>query len=120
MNPQQPYDPNQPPQPYNPNQPPPYNPNQPPNVYPPPPYYQQNQYPGYLPSANGGTILFLGIISFFCFGIVLGPVAWVMGNSSLALIDSGQANPMERGNVAARRICGMLVALIAAGAQSHP
>jgi hypothetical protein len=107
MNPQQPFDPNQ--RPYDPNQPP---------VYPPAPSpygqqqgYQQTPYgggPSYLPSANGGTILALGIAAFFCFGIILGPIAWVMGNSALALIDSGQANPAERSNVAAGRICGII------------
>ena len=61
-----------------------------------------------MPSANGGTILALGILSFFCFGIVLGPVVWVMGNSALASIDSGQADPSERGNVSAGRICGII------------
>ena len=95
MNPQQPYDPNKPP-----------------SVYPPPPtpYYGGPGYsgPGYLPSANGGTILTLGILSFFCFGFILGPIAWIMGNSALAAIDSGRANPSERSNVSAGRICGII------------
>src|SRR5262249_21885299 len=29
---------------------------------------------------RGSTILALGIISFFCFGPILGPIAWIMGN----------------------------------------
>jgi len=130
MNPQSPYDPNQPP---------PYDPNQPPSVYPPPPtpYYQQTPYGGFLPSANGSTILTIGILSFFCFGFILGPIAWVMGNSALKLIDSGQANPAERGSVEAGRICGIvslclhgglllvygafvILGFIAAATQSHP
>jgi hypothetical protein len=80
-------------------------------VYPPSPGYGQPYYSSGaygLPSANGGTILTLGIVSFFCFGIILGPVAWVMGNSALKLIDSGQADPSERGNVSAGRICGII------------
>ena len=131
MNPLPPQDPNQPPNsippsPYGgqpPQQPPfgqqqpPYGQQPPPFGQPQPPYGQQPQQPYYqqspygggnLPSANGGTILGLGIASIFCCGVVLGPIAWVMGNKSLQLIDTGQANPTERGNVVAGRICGMV------------
>jgi hypothetical protein len=57
-------------------------------------------------AANGITILALGIASFLC--IIMGPVAWYIGNQSLKSIDAGQANPAERQNVAVGRICGMV------------
>lgn len=89
-------------------------PAQPPN-WPPAPSQQPGYPPGYggYPGGiypvqvNGTTILLLGILSLvvcsFC-----GPVAWVMGNNALAAIDSGQADPTQRGNVVAGRICGMI------------
>jgi hypothetical protein len=58
-------------------------------------------------SSNGTLILILGIISIVCLPI-LGPVAWIMGNSALAAINSGAGNPTELGNVTAGRICGMV------------
>lgn len=74
----------------------------------------QGGYPqgGNLSSANGTTILVMGILAFFCFGIILGPIAWVMGNSALKAIDSGLANPSERGTVSAGRICGIIATFL--------
>jgi len=56
---------------------------------------------------NGTSILVLGILSIICLPI-LGPIAWVMGNNALRTIDTGQADPNERGTVAAGRICGII------------
>ena len=50
----------------------------------------------------------MGIVSLFCFGVVLGPIAWILGNQALAAIDAGQADPGERGNVTAGRVCGII------------
>lgn len=63
---------------------------------------------------RGGTILALGIISFFCFPIVLGPIAWIMGNNDLREIRAGRMDPAGEGNTNAGRICGMISTIIAA------
>jgi len=86
-----------------------------PGVWPPPagPYGQQPPNPfgqqGYYPvEVKGSQILTMGILSFFCFGIILGPMAYIQGNNALAAIDQGQADPSQRGNVNAGRICGLI------------
>jgi hypothetical protein len=93
-----------------PSAPPPYG--QPNYDYAPPVQYPPYYPPGYLPTANGGLILALGILSIvlvrLCGGIILGPIAWVMGNNALTAIDSGRANPTERGMVVAGRVCGII------------
>lgn len=61
------------------------------------------------PRSNGNAtlILILGILSivFGGCGIILGPIAWVMGNSALA---SGTVDPSQIGQVNAGRICGII------------
>ena len=57
---------------------------------------------------NGTLILVLGILSFFCFGIILGPVAWVMGNGALQTLDQYGDPASQRGTVSAGRICGII------------
>ena len=59
------------------------------------------------PQPNGTLILVLGILSIFLCQI-LGPVAWVMGNNGLTLINSGSGDESQRGNVNAGRICGIV------------
>ena len=56
----------------------------------------------------------MGIVAFFCAGIILGPMAYVQGNSALAAIDRGEADPAQRANVAAGRICGLIAGILAA------
>src|SRR5688572_28062754 len=63
-------------------------------------------------SANGVLILILGILSIVGFGCLSGLPAWIMGNSALKEIDSGQADPSERGLVQAGRIIGMIMTII--------
>ncbi|MEO7719165.1 MAG: ankyrin repeat domain-containing protein [Capsulimonas sp.] len=59
---------------------------------------------------KGTLILALGILSI---GLpILGPVAWIMGNKSLSLIDSGFGDPMQRQNTKIGRICGMVGTVI--------
>ncbi len=56
---------------------------------------------------NGTLILILGILSIpLC--QILGPVAWIMGNNGLALINSGQGDEAQRGNTNVGRICGIV------------
>jgi uncharacterized membrane protein YjgN (DUF898 family) len=53
---------------------------------------------------NGTLILVLGILGIVLCQI-LGPVAWIMGNNAMTLLDSGQGDESQRGNVNAGRIC---------------
>jgi hypothetical protein len=99
-------------------QPPPYGyppASQPPN-WPPAPGQQPGfAGPAYYPEqVSGTTILTLGIVAFFCAGIILGPIAWIMGNNALKAIDEGRADPMQRSTVAAGRICGIIATILAA------
>ncbi len=75
------------------------------------PYGQPQYYPV---QVNGNQILTMGIVAFFCAGIILGPMAYVQGNSALAAIDRGEADPLQRGNVAAGRLCGLIAGSISA------
>ncbi len=78
----------------------------------PPPAQGGYAQPGYYPpqyrnQVNGGMILTLGILSILLCNI-LGPFAWIMGNSAVAAIDRGEADPSQRGSVNAGRICGII------------
>ena len=63
------------------------------------------------PPHNGTTVLVLGILS-LCLGpivgVILGPIAWSMGNKELRRIDAGQVDPTGRGQVNGGRICGII------------
>jgi hypothetical protein len=106
---------------------------QPPYNYgqPQPPGYGGSPYPGQ-PSPYGGPpvysgmrehpqgtlILVFGIMSlvlgFSCgIGFVLGPVAWIMGNSALSEIDANPSLYTNRGSVQAGRICGIIATVLA-------
>jgi len=108
---------------------PPPPPQQPPNQGPYPANYGQQPppppagYTAYNPQGSGGanyrtypqgtTILVLGILSFFCFGIVLGTIAAIMGTKALREIDSDPSTTYtNRGQVNAGRICGIIGAVI--------
>lgn len=108
---------------------PPPPPQQPPTQGPYPANYGQQPppppagYTAYNPQGGGGanyrtypqgtTILVLGILSFFCFGIVLGTIAAIMGTKALREIDSDPSTTYtNRGQVNAGRICGIIGAVI--------
>lgn len=63
-------------------------------------------------SANGVVILILGILSVVGFGCLTGIPAWIMGNIAIKEIDSGQADPNERGIVQVGRIIGMVMTIL--------
>jgi len=42
---------------------------------------------------RGTLILVLGIVSIFVCGIILGPIAWVMGNNDLREMSAGTMDP---------------------------
>lgn len=62
---------------------------------------------------RGITILVLGILAFVVCGPILGPIAWIMGNSDMAKIKSGRMDPAGRDLTNAGRICGMIATLLA-------
>ena len=55
----------------------------------------------------------MGILSFICFGVILGPIAFVQGTNALATIDRGEADPSQRGAASAGRICGLIGGIVA-------
>jgi hypothetical protein len=86
----------------------------PPPAWPPPPGgFTPTPGPG-AGSGNGTLILVLGILSILFCGVVLGPIAWVMGNNALAAINAGQGNPSELGTITAGRICGIIGTILSA------
>ncbi len=60
---------------------------------------------------EGTTILVLGILSLVVCGL-LGPFAWVKGNSALREIDANPGTYTNRGNVSAGRICGIIASVL--------
>jgi len=59
---------------------------------------------------RGALILVLGILSIvlLVLGVILGPMAWVMGNNDLAAIRAGRMDPEGEGLTTAGRICGII------------
>jgi hypothetical protein len=56
---------------------------------------------------QGNTILTLGILSIVCCAI-MGPIAWIMGQSDLKEIDRGAMDPSGRGTTQAGMILGII------------
>jgi predicted Zn finger-like uncharacterized protein len=61
---------------------------------------------------RGDTIQLLGILSFFLIPYVLGPMAWVMGNTDLAEMDAGRMDPSGRKATETGRMCGKISLII--------
>jgi hypothetical protein len=63
---------------------------------------------------RGTLILVLGILSLVLggFGIIFGPIAWIMGSNDLAKIRSGQMDPDGESLTNAGRICGMIGTIV--------
>ncbi len=63
-----------------------------------------------LPPHRGVVILVLGILSLVscCFGLILGPIAWIMGNNDLQEIRAGRMDREGEGMTNAGRICGII------------
>lgn len=81
---------------------------------PPPPGYQSfdHQAGAPRPYPRGTLILVLGILSFFVCGIILGVVAFVMGNNAIKEIDRNPSAYTNRSIVNAGRICGAIGAAL--------
>lgn len=60
-------------------------------------------------SRQATTALVVGIIGFFCFGIVLGPFAIYRGNKALRLIRENNIGFEHKGNATAGMIIGWIV-----------
>jgi hypothetical protein len=56
-------------------------------------------------SSNATLILVLGILSIFFFQIILGPIAWILGNNALK---SGAVDPAQMSQINTGRICGII------------
>lgn len=63
---------------------------------------------GARPHPRGTIILVIGIVALFFAGIILGPVAIVMGNNALREIDANPHAYSNRGTVQAGRILGFV------------
>lgn len=61
---------------------------------------------------RGGTILALGVLSIFFFGIILGTIAWVMGNNDLHRMDQGFMDPAGRSDTQTGKTIGMVMVII--------
>lgn len=56
-------------------------------------------------NSNATLILVLGILSIFLLQIILGPIAWILGNNALK---SGTLDQAQLGQVTTGRICGII------------
>ncbi|MDR0782940.1 MAG: hypothetical protein LBE83_04180 [Propionibacteriaceae bacterium] len=81
-----------------------------PQVYPVMPYPQPSYGVGPQEHPSSSTVMVLGILSLFFFGIVLGPIAWSMGSKAKKECQAGMY--AESGSLNAGRICGMVATLI--------
>jgi predicted Zn finger-like uncharacterized protein len=64
---------------------------------------------------RGDTIQLLGILSFFIAGPILGPIAWIMGNTDLREMDAGRMDPSGRSATSTGRMCGMISTILYIG-----
>jgi len=63
---------------------------------------------------RGSTILVLGILSWVVCPLVLGIIAWTMGNGDLREMDAGRMDQSGRGLTDAGRILGMVNVILGA------
>jgi len=61
---------------------------------------------------RGTLILVLGILGLVCC-VILGIIAWVMGNTDLREMNMGRMDPSGRGLTQAGKICGMISVILA-------
>jgi hypothetical protein len=57
---------------------------------------------------RGSTIMTLGILSIFVAHVILGPIAWAMGNSDLAEMRAGRMDPEGESSTSTGRTCGII------------
>jgi hypothetical protein len=61
---------------------------------------------------RGSLIMTLGIISLFFAHLILGPIAWIMGNHDLEAIRLGKMDPEGESATNTGRICGMISTIL--------
>jgi hypothetical protein len=66
---------------------------------------------------RGPVILTLGILALVGLvivlpGLILGPIAWAMGNGDMALIRAGRMDPEGQGVTSAGQTCGMVATIL--------
>lgn len=82
---------------------------------PPPPSMNYGEQPSTREHPDGTKILVLGIVGLVLCGIILGPIAWSMGNKAMAEINSNTAvTYTNKGSVNAGRICGIIATVLSA------
>ena len=67
--------------------------------------------PQRLPESNSGTVLAIAILSFFCCGVILGPIAWTMANNTLTDMEFNRVDSSQRGTVEEGRIVAIVSTL---------
>lgn len=67
---------------------------------------------GHVKEHRGQLILILGILSFFIAPLILGPIAWIMGNADMQEIRAGRMDREGEGSTNAGRICGMISTIV--------
>jgi hypothetical protein len=63
---------------------------------------------------RGGVILTFGILSLLCFGIILGPIAWVMASNDLRAMATGRMDRSGERLTRIARICAIIGTITAA------
>ncbi len=66
----------------------------------------------YLAPHRGGTVFALGLCSIFVMNIILGPIAWVMGNNDLREMRAGRMDPEGESQTSTGRILGIIGTII--------
>jgi predicted benzoate:H+ symporter BenE len=61
---------------------------------------------------RGTLIMVLGILSLFTAPIILGPIAWIMGNADMKKIREGAMDPEGESQTNIGRICGMVATIL--------
>jgi hypothetical protein len=61
---------------------------------------------------RGSTVMTMGILSLFIAPIILGPIAWVMGNNDLREIRAGRMDPEGESQTNTGRVLGMVATIL--------
>jgi hypothetical protein len=72
---------------------------------------RRGRHRGAFASHRGGLILVLGLLGLFACGL-LGPIAWIMGNTDLREIRAGRMDPAGEGLTRGGQICGMIATIL--------
>lgn len=64
---------------------------------------------------RGTMIMVLGILSIFVCQIILGPIAWIMGNNDLKEMAAGRMDRSGEQQTKTGKICGMVGTFLAIG-----